>query len=82
MGERFLRLAEVAEILDVSMSQVYALVRGGDIESVKIGGRGQYRVERVKLEDYIQRAYAETKVFLRDNPLGREEAAAAGSLGD
>lgn len=77
MGERFLRLAEVAEILDVSMSQVYALVRNAEIESVKIGGRGQYRVERVKLEEYIERAYRQTKEFLRDNPLGREEAVPA-----
>ncbi len=77
MGERFLRLAEVAEILDVSMSQVYALVRNAEIESVKIGGRGQYRVERVKLEEYIERAYRQTKEFLRENPLGREEAVPA-----
>ncbi len=77
MGERFLRLAEVAEILDVSMSQVYVLVRSRQIESVKIGARGQYRVERVKLEDYIERAYRQTEDFLRHNPLGRDEVPAA-----
>lgn len=82
MGERFLRLTEVAEVLDVSMSQVYALVRNGDIESIKVGGRGQYRVERIKLEEYIERAYRQTKDFLRDNPLGREDVALADDLAD
>jgi excisionase family DNA binding protein len=73
MGERFLRLSEVAEILDVSMSQVYALVRNGELESIKIGGRGQYRVEREKLEDYIAKAYRETRAFLDANPLSSRE---------
>jgi len=55
---RFLTLADVAEILNVTSRQVYALVRSGDLRGIQIGGRGQWRVEAVELEDYIQRQYA------------------------
>lgn len=54
---RFLTLAQVAEELNVSWSQVYALVRDRSIIAVKIGGRGQWRVERSQLEAYIARLY-------------------------
>ena len=70
---RFLSLSEVAEILNISMSQTYALVRNKEIRSVKIGGRGQYRVGRNDLEEYIQRCYAETEKFLDDHPFSRDE---------
>ena len=66
--KRFLQLTDVAEILDISMSQVYALVRRQELPSIKIGGRGQYRVERSALEDYISRCYAETTAFLESHP--------------
>ena len=42
---RFLTLADVAEVLNTSSAQVYALVRRGDLPAIKIGGRGQWRVE-------------------------------------
>ncbi len=57
---RFLTLADVAEILNVTSRQVYALVRTGDLRGIQIGGRGQWRVEDVELEDYIQRQYDRT----------------------
>jgi excisionase family DNA binding protein len=62
---RFLTLADVAEILNTSTAQVYALVRRGELPAIKIGGRGQWRVEATELEGYIQRAYAETRSMLR-----------------
>jgi excisionase family DNA binding protein len=71
---RFLTLTDVAEVLNVSSAQVYALVRSGDLPSIKVGGRGQYRVERERLEAYIQRLYAETAEFVKSHPLGRDEA--------
>jgi len=43
--------------LNVSRAQVYALVRDRSLLAVKIGGRGQWRVERSKLEDYIAQLY-------------------------
>jgi excisionase family DNA binding protein len=63
-GPRFLQLSDVAEVLNTSTAQVYALVRRGDLPAIKIGGRGQWRVEATELEAYIQRLYAETKSFV------------------
>ena len=68
-AERFLQLADVAEILNISAAQTYALVRSGDLPAVKIGGRGQWRVERQALEDYIARCYEETKAFVSAHPV-------------
>ena len=59
-AERFLTLADVAEILNISASQTCALVRSGDLQGIQIGGRNQWRVERSKLEEYIEQAYRRT----------------------
>ena len=69
MEPRFLQLSEVAEELAVSDSQVYHMVRSGELPAIKIGGRGQWRVERVKLEEYITRKYTETAEWVQTNPL-------------
>lgn len=65
---RFLQLSDVAEILNISGAQVYALVRRNELRAIKIGGRGQWRVEASELEAYIQRCYAEAETFVRDHP--------------
>jgi len=70
-GPRFLQLADVAEILNISAAQTYALVRSGELPAIKIGGRGQWRVERQELEAYIQRAYQQTREFVEAHPFGR-----------
>ncbi|TQS42892.1 helix-turn-helix domain-containing protein [Cryptosporangium phraense] len=72
--ERFLQLSDVAEILNISSSQTYALVRSGDLPAIKIGGRGQWRVERAELERYIERMYKETKDFVRSHPFTYTDA--------
>jgi excisionase family DNA binding protein len=69
---RFLQLADVAEMLNISANQVYALVRRGDIPAVKIGGRGQWRVEATELEKYIERLYTETREFIDAHPFGED----------
>lgn len=68
MGRRFLTLPEVAEELNISASQTYALVRSGQLKAMKIGGRGQWRVETTKLEDYITQAYLDTDRYLAEHP--------------
>ena len=65
---RFLQLADVAEVLNISGAQVYALVRRHELKAIKIGGRGQWRVEASELEAYIQRAYADAEQFVREHP--------------
>ena len=74
MEPRFLLMADVAEQLNVSASQVYHMVRSGELPAIKIGGRGQWRIERRKLEEYIEHKYAETANWVKSNPLvGRED---------
>lgn len=70
---RFLQLSDVAEVLNISSAQVYALVRRGDLDAIKIGGRGQWRVEASALEEYIQRLYAETREFIATHPLTADD---------
>ncbi len=67
-SDRFLTLADVAEILNISASQTYALVRSGDLQGIQIGGRNQWRVERSKLEEYIEQAYRRTASNLSELP--------------
>ncbi len=72
--QRFLQLADVAETLNISSSQVYALVRSGDLPAVKIGGRGQWRVEISALETYIARLYEDTRAFVEAHPFTGADA--------
>ncbi|GAB2986302.1 helix-turn-helix domain-containing protein [Nocardioides montaniterrae] len=73
---RFLTLADVAEVLNTSSAQVYALVRRGDLPAIKIGGRGQWRVEADKLEDYIARMYDQARQFVAEHPFEDADAEA------
>lgn len=72
---RFLTLADVADVLNVTVRQVYALVRGGDLRGIQIGGRGQWRIENSELEDYIARQYARTDNSAPDSDQADEHAA-------
>lgn len=59
---RFITLRDVAQILSVSSAQAYALVRSGDLPAIQLGGRGQWRVEVAKLEDFIEGLYRDSAV--------------------
>jgi excisionase family DNA binding protein len=65
---RFLTLTDVAEVLNTSSAQVYALVRRKELKAIKIGGRGQWRVEASELEAFIQRMYDQTETFIDEHP--------------
>lgn len=58
---RFLTVADVAEVLNVSVSQAYALVRSSELPAIKVGGSGHWRVERSVLESYIADKYEENR---------------------
>jgi excisionase family DNA binding protein len=73
---RFLTLADVAETLNVSASQVYALVRNGELPAIKLGGRGQWRVEETALDSFIADRYHATERFIAEHPFGREPSPA------
>lgn len=64
MQPRFVPLTDVAEMLSISGSQAYALVRSGELPAIKVGGRGQWRVELSELEAYIERGYRDTARFV------------------
>jgi excisionase family DNA binding protein len=66
---RFLTLEQVAEELNTSVAQIYALVRRGELAAIRLGGRGQWRVERRRLEEFIETLYEQTQRYVRDNPL-------------
>jgi len=61
MVARFLTLVDVQEMLNISSTQAYALVRSGELPAIQVGGRGQWRVESTELESYIQRQYQATR---------------------
>lgn len=54
---RFLTLKDVQGELQISASQALALVRSGELRAIQIGGRGQWRIERAMLEEFIADAY-------------------------
>ncbi|GGC11675.1 helix-turn-helix domain-containing protein [Cellulomonas carbonis] len=61
MPPRFLTLADVTEVLNISSAQAYALVRTGELPAIQVGGRGVWRVEATELEAYIERMYAQQR---------------------
>ncbi len=71
---RFYDLGAVADILNISLKQAYALVRRGDLPAIKIGGRGVWRVEAAELEEYIRTAYQSTKQYISDHPFAADES--------
>ena len=71
---RFLTLADVAEVLNISSSQTYALVRNGELRGIKVGGRGQWRVESAELERFIAHAYDETERYVSEHPFAPNDA--------
>lgn len=72
---RFLTLSDVAETLNISAAQTYALVRSGELPAIKVGGRGQWRVEASELESYIARMYEQTRQLIRSDDFSTEETA-------
>ena len=64
---RFLTLADVAEELQISSSQTYALVRSGELPAIQIGGRGQWRGGQIVLGQYIQDKYAQTRRLIEES---------------
>ncbi len=61
-------LSDVAELLNIAPAQVYTLVRAGELPAIKIGARGQWRVEDRALENYIAQLYSSTADFVARNP--------------
>ena len=67
-NRRFVKLDDVAELFSISSAQAYALVRRGDLPAIKLGGRGQWRVEVAEIDAYVERMYGATKEFIETHP--------------
>ena len=63
MEESLLRSDEVAEILKVSVSMAYTLMRRGDIPTVRIGS--SVRVRKEDLDRYIKENVSQTAPLIR-----------------
>ncbi|MGH2757288.1 MAG: helix-turn-helix domain-containing protein [Actinomycetota bacterium] len=70
---RYLTLDDVAAYLSVSTPQVYALVRSGDLPAIKLGGRGVWRVDRGKLDAYLEQLETQTADWTKAHPLTRKD---------
>lgn len=68
MPSRFLTLDDLADELTVSRSQAYALVRDGTVPAMQVGGRRQWRIERTRLEQWIQDSHADTAGTVTEQP--------------
>lgn len=66
---RFLTLDQVARYLSVSSSQAYALVRSGDLPAIKLGGRGVWRVDKNKMDAYLEDLEQKTAQWTQAHPL-------------
>ncbi|KJK13965.1 hypothetical protein UB45_00600 [Terrabacter sp. 28] len=61
-------MPEVAVLLSTSVAQVRSLVRSGDLPAMRLGGRGQWRVDRARLEVWIDTQHEATQSWIKDNP--------------
>ncbi|KNX37718.1 helix-turn-helix domain-containing protein [Luteipulveratus halotolerans] len=68
---RFVQIADVAETLNISSRQAYNLVKSGELPAIKVGN--SWRVETAELENYIQRAYAQTRQQVESNAFADDE---------
>jgi excisionase family DNA binding protein len=60
-----LKPSEVAGVLNVTVSQVYTLMRSGELPALKIGRKGVWRVSREALEAYLVERTEEARARAR-----------------
>lgn len=54
---RFMTLQQCADELNTSTAVIRGLIRTGELSAIQVGGRGQWRIERTRLEQFITDAY-------------------------
>lgn len=72
IAPRYLTLQDVAAYLSTSVPQVYALVRSGELPAIKLGGRGVWRVDRNKLDAFLEDLETKTADWAKAHPLQKE----------
>ena len=77
-----MQLSDVAAELNVSDSQVYHMVRSGELPAIKVGGRGQWRGEKDEVERFIQQKEPEARASAGgDEPVPDDTTADAAAAG-
>jgi excisionase family DNA binding protein len=56
-----LKPADVAQVLNVTVTQVYTLMRSGELPALKIGKKGVWRISRDTLDEYLAGLEAEAR---------------------
>ena len=59
--DRFLTIAEAAELLKVSAADVHELIDSGELQGFQVGKRGPWRLEHEILELFIAQQYEESR---------------------
>jgi excisionase family DNA binding protein len=77
---RFLKIEDVAEELAIRERQVYALLHSSALPAIQVGGRGVWRIEHDKLEEYMAGQYAaqRRRIATSDSRDGQAEPPAVG----
>ncbi len=75
---RFLTLKNIADELAISETQVYTLVRSGELPAIQVGPKKVWRIERSKFEEYIERLYAAAASAAPAELAGSEDVEAEG----
>lgn len=64
---KFLTIADVAEILNVSAGQIRTLIHKGELPAIQVGGRGQWRIEEAALDQYVAEHYQHTRALIAES---------------
>jgi excisionase family DNA binding protein len=54
---RYLSISETAELLTVSITQVYNLVHRGELAAIRVGDNGPWRVDESVLQSFVDHQY-------------------------
>ncbi|MDO5645531.1 MAG: helix-turn-helix domain-containing protein [Dermabacter sp.] len=74
MAARFLTIDDICDILAIEKTQAYALLRKGQLRGLKLGGRGEWRVEASELEAFIENSYRATEAGLKESATAQTQA--------
>ncbi|GEL95127.1 helix-turn-helix domain-containing protein [Cellulomonas composti] len=68
MATRYLTLADVAEMLSISVGQVRTMVRTGELPAFQVGGRHFWRVDEADFETYVAEQKARARERIETDP--------------
>lgn len=70
---RFLSVKDVADELAITETAVYTLLKTGEAPAIQVGPKRVWRIERAKLEEYIERQYAAARDAITKGQVAPED---------